>query len=149
MADGKLRACRQLSTWLISFLTAELFLPSHMPEACSPWRKSLGCWPRVHPKTWINVIWSQCGSVPFALNDLLSLLGEGSVEKAYQLSAMSGHIEVKFSCLWSSMWCKTAQCGLAPGQRQRRTFLGLLGVNLTDVPIVNQHIWWLSACRGL
>lgn len=124
MADGKLRAARQLSALLISSLTAELFLPHHMAVACSPARKGLGSWPGVHPKSWINVTWSQCGQVPFGLNDLLSLLGEGSGEKAYQLSAVSGHAEAKFSCLWSSIWCETAQCATAPGPGQRSSSVG-------------------------
>lgn len=55
MADGTLREARQLSAWLITFLTAELFLPLHMVEACSPMGKGLGCWPGVCPKSWIHV----------------------------------------------------------------------------------------------
>lgn len=145
MADGKLRAARQLSAWLISFLTAELVLPSHMVVACSPARKGLGSWPGVHPKSWIHVTWSHCGPVTFGLNDLLSSLGEGSGEKAYQLSAMSGRIEVRFSCLWSSIWCKTAQCATAPGLGEQRTLSGLLEVNMNQGHVVNQHIRWLSA----
>lgn len=148
MADGKLRAARQLSAWLISFLTVELFLPSHMAVACSPARKDLDSWPGVPLKSWIHVTWSQCGPVPFGLNDLLSSLGEGSGEKAYQLSAMSGCIEVRFSCLWSSIWCKTAQCAIPPGPGERRTLSGLLEVNMTEGHVVYQHVWWLSA-QGL
>lgn len=49
MADGKLRAARQLSALIISFLTAELSLPSHMAIACSHTRKGLGSLPGVHP----------------------------------------------------------------------------------------------------
>lgn len=43
MADGKLRAARQLSAWLISFLTAELALPS-LSYGCGlqPCKKGFG-----------------------------------------------------------------------------------------------------------
>lgn len=149
MADGKLRAARQLSAWLISFLTAELFLPSHMAVACSPVRKGLGSWPGVHLRNWIHVTWSPCGLVPFGLNDLLSSLGEGSGEKAYQFSAMSGHIEVKFSCPRSGMLCKTAQCAIALGPKQKRTLSGLLEVNTTEGHVVNQYIYMMGLSWGL
>lgn len=143
MDDGKLSIARQLSTLLINFLTTEFSLPSHMAVACSLARKGLGSWPGAHPESWIHVTWSQSGLVLFGLNDLLSLVGEGSGEKAYQLSTMSGHIEVKFSCLWSSIWCKTALSMIAPGPGERRTLSGLQEVNMTEGHCVNQHVWWI------